>query len=82
MPRLNLGLGNRENVKSSLIKVDLKSNYAQLPALLAFSKGEASSVQAAWDLSGAGGAGEQGRGRGNTLHQNDQVLYDRNALAL
>lgn len=44
MPRLNLGLGNRENVKSSLIKVDLKSNYAQLPALPAFSKREASSV--------------------------------------
>lgn len=65
MPRLRLGLGNRENVKSSLIKVDLKSNYAQLPALPAFSKGKASSVQAGWDLSGRGEGVEEGKHTGS-----------------
>lgn len=78
MPRLHLGLGNRENVKSSLIKVKLKSNNAQPPALLAFSKGKASSAQVGWDLLGAR---EWGWRKGNTLGQTDQMLCDRNALA-
>jgi hypothetical protein len=44
MPRLNLGLENRENVTSSLTRVDRKSKLQELPAcLLAFSKTKSSS---------------------------------------
>lgn len=58
MPRLNLRLGNGENVKASLTKVDLKHKRAKLPASW-LSQEKPSSLQVSrgfWQ--GVGGWGE------------------------
>lgn len=51
MPRLNVRLGNRENVKVSLTKIDLKHKCAKLPTSW-LSRGKPSSLRVGWGSRG------------------------------
>lgn len=78
MPRINLGLGKRVNVKSSLTKVDLKSKCAELPASWLSQRGGLHHGRVAVSLKKK--EKKKIEGRRNLLDQNDWELYDRNEM--